>query len=104
MSVLAVDKLEGDEQGNLLTSNGTPVVSGGGYIGVDPVKKTAHSDGKDWVFATGPIEVRLGPPAISDIRTSLDRSDNTITFRAERAVLATWDAVLQVGVLVDWAP
>jgi hypothetical protein len=88
----------------LVTTNGTPVVSGGGYIGVHPHAKTAPSDGKDWLFATGPVEVRLGPPTLSDLRTSLDRSDNTVTFRAERPALATWDTALQVGVLVDWAP
>jgi hypothetical protein len=104
VSVLQTDKLEGDEEGNLLTANGTPVVAGGGYIGVHPHAKTAPSDGQDWMFATGPVEVRLGPPALSDLVSSLDRSDNTVTFRAERAVLPVWDTALQVGVLVDWAP
>lgn len=104
VSMLAADKLEGDEEGNLITSNGTPVVSGSGYLGVHPHLKTAPSDGKDWMFATGPVEVRLTPPTITDLISSLDRSDNTITYRAERVTLATWDAVLQVGVLVDWAP
>jgi hypothetical protein len=103
VSVWMTDKLEGDEQGNLLTSNGTPVVSGGGYIGVHPFNKTASSDGSDWVFATGPVEVRLGPTAISDVRSSLDRDDNTIEFRAERAVLAEWSTDLQVGCLVKWS-
>jgi hypothetical protein len=89
---------------NLITTNGNQVVSGGGYIGVHPFGKAGPSDGKDWIFATGPVEVRLGTPTLSDLRTSLDRSDNTVTFRAEQAVLATWDTALQVGVLVDWAP
>lgn len=104
VSAWMTDKLEGDEQGNLFTSNGTPVVSGGGYIGVHPPAKTAPSDGVDWAFATGPVEVRLGPASLSDLRTSLDRSDNTVTFRAERPVLAVWDTNLQVGTLIDWAP
>ena len=104
VSVWMADKLEGDEEGNLVTGNGTPVVSGGGYIGVHPFAKTASSDGKDWAFATGPVEVRLGPPAVSDVRSSLDRSDNTIEFRAERSAAVWWDTDLQAGVLVDWAP
>lgn len=87
---------------NLITMNGNPVVSGGGYIGIHPLGKTASSDGIDWAFATGPVEVRLGPPSVSDVRSSLDRSDNTIEFRAERAILAVWDTVLQDGVLVKW--
>ncbi len=102
ISRMNTDALE--DTGELVTSNGTPVVSGGGYIGVHPHAKTAPSDGKDWIFATGPVEVRLGDPTLSDLRTSLDRSDNTVTFRAERPALATWDTALQVGVLVDWAP
>ncbi len=104
ISLLQGDKLEGDEEGNLFTLNGTPVVSGGGYIGVHPTGKAGPGDGQDWIYATGAVEVRLGAPTLSDLRTSLDRSDNTVTFRAERAALATWDTALQVGVLVDWAP
>ena len=33
----------------------------------------------------------------------LDRSDNVLTFRAERYVLAIWDGALQAAVLVDWS-
>lgn len=103
VSLMNTDKLE-QESNLLVTSNGTPVVSGGGYIGVHPTGKTAPSDGQDWIFATGAVEVYLGPPALSDVVSSLDRTDNTITFRAERAALPVWDTALQVGVLVDWAP
>lgn len=104
VSVLAADKLEGTEEGALITSNGTPVVSGDGYIGADPDMGTSPSAGQGWMFATGPVEVRLGPLVITDLAESLDRSDNEITFRAERYVLATWDGVLQSGILVDWSP
>lgn len=102
VSAWTADKLEGDEEGNLVTANGTRVVSGDGYIDIKPVNEVAPADGEDWVYATGPVEVRLGPAQIQDVRTSLDRSDNTITFRAERSVLAEWDLTLQVGILVDW--
>lgn len=104
VSTLAADKLEGNEEGILLTSNGTPVVSGGGYIGTDPDSGGTPSAGQGWMFATGPVEVRLGDLVITDIAQSLDRSDNVVTFRAERYVLATWDTSLQTGVLVDWSP
>jgi len=104
LSVLKADKVEADETGALITANGTPVAVGGGYQDIRPSGKAAPSDGQDWMYATGPVEVRLGPITITDLVTSLDRSDNTVTFRAERAVLATWDTALQVGVLVDWAP
>jgi hypothetical protein len=41
-------------------------------------------------------------------KESLDRSDNIITFRAEKYVLAIWDGIddeelAAAAVLVDWA-
>lgn len=86
---------------NLITTNGNPVVSGGGYI-------DAYADGEqggagqDWMFASGPVEVRVSDMVITNLKESLDRSDNVITFRAERWVLATFDTALQAAVLVDW--
>jgi hypothetical protein len=87
----------------LITANGTPVVSGMGYQGVDTPFLDSPGDTQDWIFATGPVEVHLGPLVLGDIRDSLDRSDNTVTFRAERYVLAVWDGALQAAVLVDWS-
>lgn len=93
------------QQENPLRSiNGTPIVLGGGYIGTDPASGATPAAGQGWAFATGPVEVRLGPTVITDIRESLDRSDNSVTFRAERYFLATWDRALQAGVLIDWTP
>jgi hypothetical protein len=93
----------GEAESRLITANGTPVVSGMGYQDVDTPWLAAPGATEDWIFATGPVEVRLGPLVITDTRESLDRSDNEITFRAERYVLATWDTALQAAVLVDWA-
>jgi hypothetical protein len=86
----------------LLSANGTPIVSGDGYIGADPDAGATAGAGQSWIFATGPVEVRLGPIFITELAETLDRSDNTVTFRAERPVLALWDTALQAGVLVDW--
>ena len=55
------------------------------------------------MYATGPVEVRLGEVAVMDIKEVLDRSNNDVTFRAERYVLVTWDTQLQAAILVDWA-
>lgn len=85
----------------LLTTNGNQVVSGDGYIGATANGITVGA-GQDWMFASGPVEVRISPMVITDLRESLDRSDNVITFRAERWVLATWDTSLQAAVKVDW--
>lgn len=85
--------------------NGTPVAVGGGYIG-------AHADGNtpaagtSYAFATGPVEVWATAPRLvgDDINGTLDTSNNDVTFRAERFVLAEWDTVLKVAALVDWTP
>ncbi len=91
------------EDNPLVTVNGTRVAAGGGYQGATPSGQVAASAGESWVYATGPVEVRLGEVAVLDIKDVLDRSNNDVTFRAERYVLVTWDTQLQAAVLVDWA-
>jgi hypothetical protein len=92
-----------EENPRLVTANGTPVVSGQGYQDVDTPWLASPGTTEDWVFATGPVQVHLGPLVTTSIRETLDRSDNTVTFRAERYVLAAWDTALQAAVLVDWS-
>lgn len=87
----------------LITNVGTHVVSGGGYQGATPSGRAAATAGQSWVYATGPVEVRLGEVAVLDIKEVLDRSNNDVTFRAERYVLVTWDTQLQAAILVNWA-
>lgn len=86
----------------LLTVNGTPIYSADGLIGLTTPDLDAPDVGEDWMVATGPIQVYLGPTVTFDTRSSLDRSDNTLVFRAERYVLSVWDTALQAAVLVDW--
>lgn len=88
---------------SLETANGTPVVSGRGYQDADTPWLSTPGPTQDWIFATGPVEVHLGPVVTGDIRDSLERSLNDVTFRAERYVVAIWDTVLQSAILVDWA-
>ena len=46
------------------------------------------------MFATGGVQVYLGPVGHHRRpRESLDRSDNSLVFRAERYVLAVWDSI-----------
>lgn len=103
VSGLQAFPLPGDDLTRLITANGTPVVSGMGYVGVDTPWLTTPGATEDWVFATGPVHVYLGPLVIYDVKESLDRSDNVLTFRAERYVVALWDTSLQAAILVDWA-
>lgn len=95
--------LGGDSDMRLETANGTPVASGMGYQDVTTPDLSAPGDTEDWVFATGPVRVYLGPIVITEPRESLDRATNVLTFRAERYVVALWDTALQAAVLVDWA-
>jgi hypothetical protein len=92
------------KSGSLVTTaNGTPVALDGGFIGSSPSLHAALNDGESWAFATGPIQIRRSPQIeiISTLKESTDRSDNTVTFRAERDYLVTWDTSLQAGVLID---
>jgi hypothetical protein len=91
-----------EADGGLVTANGNKVVSGAGYQGIVPDGEGNPGAGEDYIYATGPVEVRLGPVVITELAESMDRELNTVTFRAERYALATWDTVLQAAVLVDW--
>lgn len=87
----------------LRTPNGTPVISGSGYIGTDPQGKTASGATTEWAFATGPVQVRVAQIVDPELAEVVDRDDNTVVIRAERYVLYDWDTALQVGVLIDWS-
>jgi hypothetical protein len=88
----------GLERQSLVSVNGTPIASEMGLQdiddGVDP--------GEEWAFATGPVKVYMGPVRLDSVKENLDRSDNLLTFRAERYVLAIWDTALQAAALIDW--
>lgn len=93
-----------DRSAPLITVNGNTVILGGGYAGAQPSGEAAAAAGQAWAFATGPVEVRHSEVAVMQISEVLDRSNNDVTFRAERYVLAEWDTTLQAAVLVDWTP
>lgn len=93
-----------DEGDALMTvATGTPVVIGYGYVGTDPDAQASPSGDQEWAFATGPVFFGRGPleELTADIASSLDRSNNDLTYRAEREMLVGWDGVLQAGVLID---
>jgi hypothetical protein len=89
------------------TSNGTTVAVDGGYIGANPSLHAAAATGQAWAFATGPVQIRRSPDVNlipTEIAQAMDRSDNTVEYRAERDYLVTWDTELQAAVLIDWTP
>lgn len=92
----------------LATANGTPIVSGMGYQGIDTDDLSTPDTTEDWVFATTGVKVYLGPVSMTTPKESVERSDNIVTFRAEKYVLAVWDGIddaelAAAAVLVDWA-
>lgn len=104
-TVAAWDDIQVDG-GVLRTINGTPIASGGGYIGADPVAGDTAAAGQAWAFASGPVQVRLSDVILvgEDINGTLDTSSNDVTFRAEIYALPVWDTALQAGILIDWSP
>lgn len=88
----------------LYTPLGTPVAAGGGYKGATPAGQAAAAAGQSWVFATGPVRAFIANETMLNIKDVLDRTDNDVTFRAERYVLVEWDTALSAAVLIDWTP
>lgn len=103
VAALQAFPFQGTDQMQLETANGTPIASGMGYQDVDTPWLASPDATEDWVFATGPVRVYLGPVVARTPKESLDRETNLLTYFAERYVLAVWDTVLQAAVLVDWA-
>lgn len=97
------------------TVNGTVVVPDAGYTkGITPAQGPAGHPApglnQDWIYATGPIDVRRSEmfTTPNDVREALDRGvgatgglPNSITYRVERYYLADWDKEVQSAVLVD---
>jgi hypothetical protein len=105
-ATVAAWEFEALETGDVLrTPNGTPVASGGGYIGAE-ANGSAPAAGQAYAFASGPVQVRLSDMQMvgEDINGTLDTSLNDVTFRAEVYALAVWDTALQSAVLIDWTP
>lgn len=93
----------GESDRRLVTANGTPVYSADGLIGLSTPDLATPGAGEDWMVAHGDVNIYLGPTVTQNVRSSLDRSDNLLVFRAERYVLSVFDTALQAAVLVDWA-
>jgi hypothetical protein len=103
-TALAAAYLIETRSNRLWTARGTEVVVGDGYIGASP--GAAPADGTGYMFATGPVNYYSGEVVLvpGTIKEALDRSDNTVTFLAERDYLVYWDTCLQAAALVDFCP
>lgn len=101
-----VNLITDNGEGYIETANGTPVVSGGGYIDTDPAGESGSDPaaGQEWAFATGPVLVFLGDGPSLVPKEYIDRELNEIIYHAERYILPLWDTSLQSGVFIDWTP
>ncbi len=91
---------------------GTVIIPDAGYSGGRaPTGHADPGDTQEWIYATGPIDVRQSeiftmPPRVEQ---AVDRGtggattgrSNSITYRAERYFMVDWDTELQAAVLVD---
>jgi hypothetical protein len=89
----------------LRTVNGTITVPGMGYVGASkPASGSAPNDHEEWMYATGPVELRRSRAILlpDQVSQALDRGNNDISYLVERYYVADWDTELQAAVLVDW--
>jgi hypothetical protein len=114
--------------GVIRTINGNVIIPGDGYARSpvtpppfgrttgrnfgSPLGHAASTGTQEWIYATGPIDIRLSEMFMipEEVSQALDRGTvagatsgrpNTFTYRAERYALATWDTQLQAAVLAD---
>ena len=86
----------------VLTVNDTIVVPDAGYPGTGPNGEPAVT-GSVWAYGTGLVTIYRGPIDVTPttMREALDRSANTVTFRASRLAMATWDQCCHLAVEID---
>lgn len=97
-----------NKTGVLRTINGNVVIPDPGYIdGATPAGHTAAGPHEEWIYATGPIDIRRSEifTTPTNVAEALDRGiggkPNSITYRAERFYLVDWDTYVQAAVRVD---
>jgi hypothetical protein len=100
-----------NKTGVLRTINGIVVIPDFGYVlGATPLGHTDPAATQEWMYATGPVEIRRGAMFTTPetVEEALDRGTgatngkaNSITYRAERYYLVDWDTEVQAAVLVD---
>lgn len=95
-------KVEGNRI--VTTNRGDVVISGTGYPGTGE-DGLSVADGSSWVYATGPINYRLGDIYVfpDTLAEAVDRRQNNIEYRAERMSLVNFDTCCHFGVLINAA-
>jgi hypothetical protein len=102
--IVFMDK--GGESGDTLyTPLGNMVIAGAGYTGTSPAG-VAPAAGTSWLYATGPVNVRLGemltfPEDDKYWNNSYNATINNIELRAERFGAASWSGCCVYAVHVN---
>lgn len=102
-SVADLFRKEYSEDGlTLRTPLGNTIVAGTGYTNVGP-SGNAPAANLRWVYATGPVTVRLGSVDYRPLKVSqaVDTRQNTTEYVAARAAAVTWSTSNLYAVLVD---
>lgn len=91
-----------NSDGALVTKLGNYVVAGTGYEGTGP-ENLAASETKSWMYATGPVTVRVGQINMvpENVGQAVDSSKNTIKYYVDRPAAVTWATTKIYAVLVD---
>lgn len=106
-SVASALKVKGSN-GVLQTNLGTPVIAGAGYSLTTPDGQPAAA-GKAWMFATGPLTVRIGNISVipGEVSQAVDTRVNTIKYFIDRPAAITWSTsklfAVQVDLSLDYA-
>lgn len=90
-------------EGNVLkTYLGNSVVSGVGYSRRGPNGQDAGA-GKAWMYATGPVSVRIGPTIVTpdNLNQAVNTRINEIEYFVDGSAAVTWSTTDVYAVLVD---
>lgn len=113
VSVLREKFAVDNKTGVLRTINGNVVIPDFGYgAGFAPNNRVAATGTQEWIYCSGPVDIRRGEifTMPEELSQAVDRGEsagatngraNSVTWRAERDYVATWDTSVQGGVLVD---
>lgn len=99
--VASVLNIKGTD-GVMKTALNNVIIAGAGYTGSGP-GDVAPGAGKVWMYATGPVTVRLGAQDVFPTKTgqSVNIATNETLITAERPGAATWGSCCHYAVLVD---
>lgn len=103
LTALAPRGLPRDDAGSYVTPAGSRVVAGSGYDGsIGPGGSTTPA-GSVWLYATGPVTVRLSDRFIvpEEAGQAIDRNVNTTTYYAQQVAAVTWSTDQHFAVLVN---